>query len=66
MNKRRCVMDQIENKEKFSMCSQLCKPHESNKVLWNIKKNLHRPELIASLKERSKKIEDRILHKNFI
>jgi GTP 3',8-cyclase len=66
MDKRRRVMDQIENKEKFSMCSQLCKPHESNKVLWNIKKNLHRPELIASLKERSKKIEDRILHKNFI
>ena len=66
MSKRRCVMNQIENKEKFSMCSQLCKPHESNKIFWNIKQNLHRPDLIASLKDRSKKIEDKILHKNFI
>lgn len=66
MSKRKCVMDQIENKEKFSMCSQLCKPHESNKVFWNIKQNIHNPELIASLKKRSKKIEDKILHKNFI
>ena len=38
MNKRSCVMKQIEDKEKFSMCSQLCKPHESNKIIWEIKK----------------------------
>ena len=50
MNKRKCVMSQIENKEKFSKCSQLCKPHESNKVIWNIKKNIHNPELIKNLK----------------
>ena len=31
-------MKQIEDKEKFSMCSQLCKPHES-KIIWEIKKN---------------------------
>ena len=66
MNKRKCVMSQIENKEKFSKCSQLCKPHESNKVIWNIKKNIHNPELIKNLKVKSKELEGKILHKNFI
>ena len=66
MSKRKCVMNKIETEEKFSMCSQLCKPHESNKVFWNIKKNYKKPGLISSLKVRSKKIEDKILHKNFI
>lgn len=66
MSKRKCVMSQIENTEKFSKCSQLCKPHESNKVLWNIKKNLHKPELINDLKIKSKKVEDKIIHKSFI
>ena len=66
MKKRSCVMKLIENKEKFAMCSQLCKPHESNKIIWNIKQNMHRPDLINNLKEKSKEIEDEILHKNFI
>ncbi len=66
MKKRSCVMKQIENKEKFAMCSQLCKPHESNKIIWNIKQNLHKPDLINNLKEKSKEIENKILHKNFI
>ena len=66
MNKRKCVMNQIENKEKFSMCSQLCKPHESNKIIWKIKENLHKPDLVKNLKEKSKEVEHKILHKNFI
>ncbi len=66
MNKRSCVMKQIESKEKFSMCSQLCKPHESNKVIWKIKNNLHRHDLIKDLRTKSKEIENKILHKNFI
>ncbi len=66
INKRKCVMNKIENEEKFSMCSQLCKPHESNKIIWNIKQNIHRTNLIEDLKEKSKKIENKILHKNFI
>ena len=66
MNKRKCVMNQIENKEKFSMCSQLCKPHESNKVIWNIKKNLNQSGLIDKLKLKSKELERKIVHKNFI
>ena len=66
MKKRSCVMKQIEGKEKFSMCSQLCKPHESNKVIWEIKKNLHRPDIIKELRNKSKEIEKKVLHKNFI
>ena len=66
MNKRSCVMKQIEDKEKFSMCSQLCKPHESNKIIWEIKKNLHRSDIIKNLKEKTIKIQDKVLHKNFI
>ena len=46
-------MKQIEDKEKFSMCSQLCKPHESNKIIWEIK-NLHRSDIIKNLKENYK------------
>ena len=66
MNKRKCVMNQIENKEKFSMCSQLCKPHESNKVIWNIKKNFNQRGLLDKLKLKSKELERKIVHKNFI
>ena len=66
MTTRKCVMSQIENKEKFSMCSQLCKPHESNKVIWNIKENLHKNGLINKLQLKSKELESKIVHKNFI
>jgi cyclic pyranopterin phosphate synthase len=66
VKKRKEVMNTIENKEKFSKCSQLCKPHESNKVLWKIKQNIHKPGVINSLKEKCKKYEDKIIHKNFI
>ena len=55
MNKRSCVMKQIEDKEKFSMCSQLCKPHESNKIIWEIKKNLHRSDIIKKSKRKNYK-----------
>lgn len=36
INKRREVMHQIDDVEKFSKCTQLCKPHESNKRFWEI------------------------------
>ena len=58
-------MKQIENKEKFSMCSQLCKPHESNKMLWKIKQNLHN-KIIEDLKSQSENNKETITHKNFI
>ena len=31
---RKKIMNIINKKEKFSNCTQLCKPHESNKILW--------------------------------
>ncbi len=68
VTKRKCVMNKIENLEKFSMCSQLCKPHESNKILWQIKNNLDNDdkEAISKLKKQSIEIKDKLIHKNFI
>jgi len=31
---RRAIMNTIDNVECFSNCTQLCKPHESNKTVW--------------------------------
>jgi len=36
IEKRNMVMNQIDNVECFSKCTQLCKPHESNKMFWDI------------------------------
>jgi len=68
MEKRSCVMNKINNKEKFKNCSQLCKPHESNKILWQIKNNLDSDdkETISNLKKQSIEIKDKLIHKNFI
>ena len=33
---RKKIMHQIEDVECFSNCTQLCKPHESNKAFWNL------------------------------
>jgi len=33
---RRKVMHQIDNVECFANCTKLCKPHESNKMVWQI------------------------------
>ena len=57
LKSRKCVMQQIETKEKFSKCSQLCKPHESNKIVWAIKNNLNNQNYIKDIKEKSKNLE---------
>ena len=36
IEKRQAVMHQIDNVECFANCTQLCKPHESNKMMWEI------------------------------
>ena len=59
-------MDVINKKEKFCNCTQLCKPHESNKMMWSIKNSLSNDEVINDLKKKSKEIGDTIIHKNFI
>ena len=38
--KRKEVMNLIENVECFKNCTKLCKPHESNKAMWDIKQKL--------------------------
>ena len=59
-------MDLINNKEKFSKCSQLCKPHESNKILWSIKNNFKNKEFQKDLDNKFKKIKDKLVHPDFI
>ena len=66
MNKRECVMKKINFTEKFSNCSQLCKPHESNKLVWKIKENLKDKNFIKDLKKKSKEIKKTIIHPEFI
>ena len=63
---RKKIMNQICNVEKFSKCTQLCKPHESNKILFTIKNNIDNKEMIENLKKQSKNIKKSIIHKNFI
>ena len=36
IQKRKKVMYKIEHEDCFSNCTQLCKPHETNKVMWNL------------------------------
>ena len=66
IKKRQKIMNLINKKEKFCNCTQLCKPHESNKMLWSIKKNLNHKEAINDLKKKSKEIGKSLIHKNFI
>ena len=40
MERRAAVMGLIENIECFSNCTKLCKPHESNKAIWNISQHM--------------------------
>jgi sulfatase maturation enzyme AslB (radical SAM superfamily) len=37
---RQAVMYKIEEEEKFSNCTKLCKPHESNKAVWDISQGM--------------------------
>ena len=59
-------MSQINNIEKFSNCTHLCKPHESNKILYQIKSNKENPDYIKDLKEKTTNISKTVKHKNFI
>ena len=63
---RKKIMNKICVEEKFSNCTQLCKPHESNKILSNIKNSLNNKEQIDNLRNKSKEIKNSITHKNFI
>lgn len=69
---RKKIMNQIENVECFKNCTKLCKPHESNKAMWEIWQNLStmtgvkRESYIESLYKKQKSIQKEILHSEFI
>jgi|TARA_B100000768_G_C11266427_1_gene371302 GTP 3',8-cyclase len=66
VNKKNRVMHQIEKIEKFSKCSQLCKPHESNKIVWTIKNNIDNKQYIKDIKEKAITLKKSIRHPEFI
>ena len=66
LKKRQSVMEIINKKEKFSNCTHLCKPHESNKILWKIKENQKNKKYFENLKSVAKDITKSTKHKNFI
>ena len=69
-SKRKEVMHLIEEEECFANCTQLCKPHESNKAMWELyndynlseDKELYKSELLSN----GKKIWEEITHPEFI
>jgi cyclic pyranopterin phosphate synthase len=66
IKKRGEVMNVINNKEKFSKCTHLCKPHESNKILYAIKNNLKTPNYLSTLDKKTKFLKKTLKHINFI
>lgn len=66
------VMHQIESVECFSNCTKLCKPHESNKAVWNIYESYHtltgekRAKARQDLLNQSIEVKKDILHSEFI
>ena len=62
---REAIMDKINNVDKFCNCTQLCKPHESNKVMWDLSESLN--DLSEeSLFKLQKELSPQIKHKEFI
>jgi len=72
IEKRQRVMNQIDNVECFSNCTQLCKPHESNKMFWNIYEtydelsNDERDDFKKYLYKKKKEVIKHIKHSEFI
>jgi len=69
---RRKVMHQIDNVECFANCTQLCKPHESNKAVWSISLEYDQADeagkkkLKQDLSDQQKHIIENIKHSEFI
>jgi len=62
---RQTIMDKINNVERFCNCTQLCKPHESNKAMWDLHESFddsNKEELL----QLQKKLSPKIKHKEFI
>ena len=63
-------MNQIDNVECFKNCTQLCKPHESNKAVWDIyqayDKEQDKKVFKDNLLELQKEVKENIIHSEFI
>ena len=65
-------MHQIEEVECFSNCTKLCKPHESNKAIWEIWEHMgslesaEKKSYIKSLLEDQDEVRKTIKHAEFI
>jgi len=64
------IMHKIDNVEKFKNCTQLCKPHESNKAIWNLYKeynnSVDKEMFKSNLYKQKLNIDNGIIHKEFI
>ena len=65
LGKRSQIMDKIESTERFANCTQLCKPHESNKAMWNVlqRRNEFQGDEITNIMRESQSI---VRHYKFI
>lgn len=66
IKKKSEVMNKINYEQKFCKCSHLCKPHESNKILWEIKQNLKDKNFKKNLTKKSNYLKKIISHSEFI
>jgi len=66
IDKRQEVMHQIDDVECFSNCTQLCKPHESNKAVWEIYNNMGNEQYLNDLAQKRDELSKTIQHKEFI
>ena len=69
---RHKVMHQIEEVECFANCTKLCKPHESNKAVWEIWSNMgnmsaaEKKSYAKALLAEQEEVKKRITHPEFI
>lgn len=60
------IMNIINKEEKFSKCTHLCKPHESNKILWTINNNINNKNYFKDLEKKTSFLKKKLKHINFI
>ena len=65
LQKRQEVMNTIESVECFKNCTKLCKPHESNKAMWEIYNKLDEKTEKDLLREQQI-VKEKIKHPEFI
>ncbi|MAH49185.1 hypothetical protein CMI37_25395 [Candidatus Pacearchaeota archaeon] len=63
---REAIMNTINNVECFSKCTQLCKPHESNKIMWELHNSVNSKEDKDELLLAQEEIRKSIKHPEFI